>query len=73
VRISICSGKKLKEDDFETDIIEVLRESHDYIAEQLTGLSRDDFSEIYLFFDYDTHQTNMGKEDDYPRYAFEKV
>ena len=56
--------KKLKEDDFETDIIEVLRESHDYIAEQLTGLSRDDFSEIYLFFDYDTHQTNMGKEDD---------
>ena len=65
--------KKLKEDDFETDIIEVLRESHDYIAEQLTGLSRDDFSEIYLFFDYDTHQTNMGKEDDYPRYAFEKT
>jgi len=56
--------KKLKADDFDTDIIEVLRESNDDIREQLTGLSRDDFSEVYLFFDYDTHQTNLGKEDD---------
>ena len=56
--------KKLKADDFETDIIEVLRENNVAIREQLTGLSRNDFSEIYLFFDYDTHQTNMGKEDD---------
>jgi hypothetical protein len=56
--------KKLKADDFETDIIEVLRESNDDIREQLTGLSRNDFSEVYLFFDYDTHQTNMSKDDD---------
>ncbi len=56
--------KKLKEDDFETDIIEVLREKNDLIKEQLSGLSRDDFSEVYLFFDYDTHQTNMGKDID---------
>lgn len=56
--------KKLKEDDFETDIIEVLRESNDNIRKQLEGLSRDDFSEVYLFFDYDTHQTNLGKADD---------
>lgn len=55
--------KKLKADNFDTDIIEVLRESHDVIRGQLTGLSRDDFSEVYLFFDYDTHQTNLGKED----------
>jgi hypothetical protein len=55
--------KKLKADDFDTDIIEVLRESNDDIREQLAGLSRDDFSEIYLFFDYDVHQTNLGKED----------
>lgn len=25
------------------------------------GLSREDFSEVYLFFDYDAHQTNLGK------------
>ena len=56
--------KKLKADDFDTDIIEVLRESNDDIREQLAGLSRDDFSEVYLFFDYDMHQTNLGKEDD---------
>ena len=56
--------KKLKADDFDTDIIEVLRESNDDIKEQLVGLSRDDFSEVYLFFDYDMHQTNLGKEDD---------
>lgn len=56
--------KKLKADDFDTDIIEVLRESNDVIREQLIGLSQDDFSEVYLFFDYDIHQTNLRKEDD---------
>ena len=56
--------KKLKEDDFDTDIIEVLRESNKKIREQLEGLSRDDFSEVFLFFDYDAHQTNLGKTDD---------
>lgn len=56
--------KKLKDDDFDTDIIEVLRESNKGIREQLANLTRDDFSEIYLFFDYDAHQTNLGKSDD---------
>ena len=56
--------KKLKEDDFETDLIEVLREGSDEIKEQLADLSRDDFSEVYLFFDYDTHQKNLSKEED---------
>ncbi len=56
--------KKLKEDDFDTDIIEVLRESNKKIREQLEGLARDDFSEVFLFFDYDAHQTNLGKTDD---------
>ena len=31
--------KKLKEDDFDTDIIEVLRENNEEIKEQLMGLS----------------------------------
>ena len=56
--------KKLKADDFDTDIIEVLRESNKKIREQLEGLSRDDFSEVFLVFDYDVHQTNLGKADD---------
>lgn len=56
--------KKLKEDDFNTDIIEVLREERKELAEQLVGLGRDDFSEVYLFFDYDGHQNNLGTADD---------
>ncbi len=56
--------KKLKEDDFETDIIEVLRENNKEIRKQLTGLTRDAFSEIYLFFDYDAHQNNLRESDD---------
>lgn len=53
--------KQLKADDFDTDVIEILRESNDDIRKQLEGLSRDDFSEVYLFFDYDAHQTNLEK------------
>ena len=56
--------KKLKEDDFDTDIVEVLREEHEELKEQLEGISRDDFSEVYLFFDYDGHQNNLSEEDD---------
>ena len=56
--------KKLKEDDFDTDIIEVLREEHDQLKEQLEGISREDFSEVYLFFDYDGHQNNLCEDDD---------
>lgn len=56
--------KKLKSDNFDTDIIEVLRESNKKIREQLAGLSRDDFSEVFLFFDYDARQINLGKADD---------
>ncbi len=56
--------KKLKEDDFDTDIIEVLREENNELKKQLEGLSRDDFSEVYLVFDYDGHQNNLGNTED---------
>lgn len=56
--------KKLKEDDFDTDIIEVLREEHIELEKQLEGLNRDNFSEVYLFFDYDGHQNNLGNDID---------
>ena len=55
--------KKLEADDFETDIIEVLRESSKELQKLLEGLSREDFSEVFLFFDYDAHQTNLGNAD----------
>lgn len=55
--------KKLEADDFETDIIEVLRESSKESQKLLEGLSREDFSEVFLFFDYDAHQTNLGNAD----------
>ena len=40
--------KKLKEDDFDTDIIEVLRENSDEISKQLAGLSNDQKGTILL-------------------------
>ena len=45
------------------DIIEVLRESSKELQKLLEGLSREDFSEVFLFFDYDAHQTNLGNAD----------
>lgn len=53
---------KLKDDDFETDVIEVLRERNEKNRALLEELSRDDFAEIYLFFDYDLHQNNLRKD-----------
>ncbi len=56
--------KRLKEDEFDTDIIEVLREENEKIRSQLEGFDREDFSEVYLFFDYDGHQKNLSKYDE---------
>lgn len=52
--------QKMKDDNFETDIIEVIRESSEQSATQLESYRRDDFAEIYLFFDYDGHQNNLA-------------
>ena len=53
---------QLKQDDFETDVIEVIRGYSDTAAKMLEGLTRDDFSEVYLFFDCDGHQDNIAKD-----------
>lgn len=42
--------QRMNEDDFETDIIEILRENSEELKETLEGLDRDDFSQIFLFF-----------------------
>ena len=51
---------QLKADDFETDVIELLRDLDDECKTQLEGVRRDSFQEIYLFFDYDPHQNNSS-------------
>lgn len=53
---------KLQEDDFETDVISVLREMNKNLSERLKGVKVADFSEIYLFFDYDGHHNNVPKK-----------
>ncbi len=55
--------KRLKDDDFQTDIIEVVREEDPKAAEIIKNYSRDSFSEVYLFFDYDGHQNNLSKDE----------
>lgn len=47
---------RLKEDDFETDIVEVLRESSTKASKELKGLQRDDVDEVYLFFDFSKYR-----------------
>lgn len=58
--------QKLAADDFETDVVEVLRESVPAAAKSLEGVSRDSVEQVYLFFDYDPHQNNAAgdKADD---------
>lgn len=55
--------KQLIEDEFETDVIEIVRECGMKARTALDGLTRDDFQEIYLFFDFDPHQQNLSKGD----------
>lgn len=53
---------RLKRDEFETNVIDVLREMSTAARERLKGFKASDFSEIYLFFDYDGHNNNIPKE-----------
>lgn len=55
--------QKMKEDDFETDIVEVLREQSKMAREALEGISRQDIDQVYMFFDYDSHQNNVQKQE----------
>lgn len=55
--------KILLKDDFDIDIVELLRDTMDDAKEKLKGIKRQDISEIYLFFDLDIHQDNLSKND----------
>ena len=54
----------LKKDEFQTDIVEVLRESDEKAAELLMHYSRDDISQTYLFFDYDIQHLKKDKDEE---------
>ena len=65
--ISIPAGKniymlwkQLSDDNFETDVFELLREDPLIDTCEIEDMERDDFSEVYLFFDYDGHQNNVA-------------
>ena len=48
--------ERLQEDDFETDIISVVKEMCNTVKiEDCNDLKPSEFSEVYLFFDYDVH------------------
>lgn len=52
--------EKLKADEFETDIIELLRENVEVARSRLSGIKRDEVDEVYLFFDADLHNNNVA-------------
>lgn len=67
--------EKIKEDDEETDIIEIVKEEAlkqdqnqsmkkiDRMNKiDFRKMNRDEFSEVYLFFDYDGHNDNLPKD-----------
>lgn len=62
--------KELEKDDFDTDVVEVLREKVPLAKKILDGISRQDIDEIFLFFDYDVHQNNI-KHQDYPHSSYD--
>lgn len=53
---------RLKKDEFETNVVDVLKEMSAIAKERLKSYRASDFSEIYLFFDYDGHNNNVPKE-----------
>ena len=52
----------LKKDNFETDIVEVLKERVSKARSILKNYTRNSFAEIYLFFDFDAHANNLRKK-----------
>lgn len=53
---------RLKEDNFETEVIDVVREMSPEANEILKNIKTSDFAEIYLFFDYDAHNHNIPQK-----------
>ena len=56
--------QKLEEDSFETDVVEVVRDTVKEAEIALNGIQRQEIDEVYLFFDYDLHHNNLKKNKD---------
>lgn len=56
--------KTMEKDDFQTNVIDVLREQSVTIKNQLNGMKQEDFSQVFLFFDYDPQQTSLNPKKD---------
>lgn len=52
---------ELKDDEF-LDVVELLRERSEANRVSLEGISREDISEVYLFFDHDGHASNAADD-----------
>jgi hypothetical protein len=52
---------KVKNDEF-LDLLEIIRERHPQNESDLKDISRENVSQIFLFFDYDGHATNASDE-----------
>ena len=53
----------MKKDDFETDVMELLKERIPAAKKILEPYCRDDFAEVYFFFDFDAHSNNLHEMD----------
>ena len=56
--------KRMVDDEFNTDTIELLREMSTEAKDRLEreNLVASDFSEVYMFFDYDGHAVNFSEK-----------
>lgn len=52
----------LAEDDFDSDLVELLKDRVRVDDSILSGVTRQDIDEIYMFFDYDVHQDNLSED-----------
>lgn len=51
--------RRMQREDFQTDLIEEIRDQGGKPAKKLEGKSREDFQEIYLFYDFDPQQADL--------------
>lgn len=51
--------KTLKDDEYQTDIVEVLKEKVGTANDLLAGIERKEIDEVFLIFDFDRHQDNL--------------
>lgn len=54
--------RKLKEEEFDVDIISFLKSRSEYNRRILDGYDNDSFAYVYFFFDYDAHATLASDE-----------